>query len=185
MRFRDRIRELRRVPAETLRRHPLNWRKHPPGQRRALEAALSELGFADALVARELADGSLELIDGHLRAETAAGGAVPVLVVDLSDEEARKLLAVLDPLAGMAEADGDVLRELTRDLNWTEQALFELVNQACEVDPPAEAPAGARAEPAEVTRYQVVVDCADEAEQRAVFEGLSAEGRRCRLLMLW
>lgn len=185
MKFRDRIRELRRVPAATLRRHPLNWRKHPPGQRRALQAALAELGFADALVARELPDGSLELIDGHLRAETASEGEVPVLVVDLSDEEARKLLAVLDPLAGMAESDGAVWDRLTRDLSWNDRALADLVGRWVAEAPPAGEPASASGEPAEATRYQVVVDCADEAEQRSVYERLCEEGRQCRLLMLW
>jgi hypothetical protein len=32
--------------------------------------------------------------------------------------------------------------------------------------------------------YQVVVTCDDEAQQREVYERLTAEGRSCRLLML-
>ena len=32
--------------------------------------------------------------------------------------------------------------------------------------------------------FQVVVHCRDEAEQRDVYEQMTAEGRKCRLLML-
>ncbi len=70
MQIRDRIKELRRVKAESLRPNPRNWRTHPPEQQDALRGVLAEIGYANALLARELADGTLMLIDGHLRAET-------------------------------------------------------------------------------------------------------------------
>ena len=63
---------------------------------------LAEIGFAGAALARELSDGTLEMIDGHLRAETAPGAVIPVLVLDVNQEEADKLLATFDPLGGMA-----------------------------------------------------------------------------------
>ena len=69
MSIRDRVKELRRVRASDLRPSPHNWRVHPPTQREALRAVLDEVGYAGALLARELADGSLELVDGHLRAD--------------------------------------------------------------------------------------------------------------------
>jgi hypothetical protein len=70
VKIRDRIKELRRVKASELHRNPRNWRVHPAVQARALRALLTEIGYADALIARELPDGQLQLIDGHLRAET-------------------------------------------------------------------------------------------------------------------
>src|SRR4029079_15258456 len=70
MHIRDRIKELRRVRAADLRPNPRNWRVHPPAQQDALRYLLAEVGYADALLARELDDGTLLLIDGHLRAET-------------------------------------------------------------------------------------------------------------------
>ena len=69
MQIRDRIVELRRVPASELRPNPRNWRTHPKMQREVLEGALHEIGYADVLIARQCEDGVLELIDGHLRAE--------------------------------------------------------------------------------------------------------------------
>ena len=112
MQIRDRIKELRRVKASRLRPHPQNWRTHPQTQQDALRGLLAEVGYADALLARELPDGTLELIDGHLRAETTPDIEVPVLIVDLDDAEAAKLLALHDPLAGLAETDRDVRRQV-------------------------------------------------------------------------
>jgi hypothetical protein len=112
MEIRDRIKDFRRVPARLLRPHPRNWRTHPQAQQDALRGVLAEVGFADALLARELDDGSLQLVDGHLRAEVAPDSVVPVLVLDVSEQEANKLLATLDPLAAMAEADTRMLKDL-------------------------------------------------------------------------
>jgi hypothetical protein len=64
--IRDRIRELRRVRARDLVPHPKNWRKHPRAQAAALRGLLTEIGYADALLVRELRDGALMIIDGHL-----------------------------------------------------------------------------------------------------------------------
>jgi hypothetical protein len=105
MEIRDRVRELRRVKAKDLVPNPKNWRVHPKAQASALRGLLAEVGYADALIARELPDGKLQLIDGHLRAETTPNAMVPVLLLDVTEEEADKLLLTLDPLAGMAEAD--------------------------------------------------------------------------------
>ena len=70
MQIRDRIKELRRVRARDLVPHEKNWRVHTKAQTAALRGLLSEIGYADALLARELPDGRLQLVDGHLRAET-------------------------------------------------------------------------------------------------------------------
>jgi ParB-like chromosome segregation protein Spo0J len=94
--IRDRIRELRRVLAKELLPNPRNWRRHPKVQADALRGLLTEIGYADALIARELPDGQLQLIDGHLRAEVTPDTEVPVLVVDVTEEEADKILLTLD-----------------------------------------------------------------------------------------
>ena len=49
------------------------------------------------LLARELEDGSLELVDGHLRADTTPDQEVPVLVLDVTEAEADKLLGGAGP----------------------------------------------------------------------------------------
>jgi hypothetical protein len=66
MAIRDRIKELRRVRARDLLANPKNWRVHPKAQTAALRGLFSEIGYAEALLARELPDGRLQLIDGPL-----------------------------------------------------------------------------------------------------------------------
>ena len=126
MKIRDRIKELRRVKASELLRNPRNWRTHPAVQARALRALLTEIGYADALIARELPDGQLQLIDGHLRAETTPDVEVPVLVLDVTEEEADKLLLTLDPLAAMAETDAERIKALLETVRTDDEAVQEL-----------------------------------------------------------
>lgn len=129
--IRDRVKELRRVKASELRKHPKNWRIHPESQRRGLTAALREIGFADALIARETTAG-LELIDGHLRQDLAGDAMVPVLVLDVNEEEATKLLVTLDPLAAMAEPDKDMLRGLLDSIKTEDEEVKRLIEEIAE-----------------------------------------------------
>src|ERR1700687_1809293 len=89
-----------------LQRH---WRGHAREQAAALYGILREVGYADALLARETPDG-LMLIDGHLRADTTPDCIVPVLVLDVTEEEADKILLTLDPLVALATVDEGNLR---------------------------------------------------------------------------
>jgi ParB-like chromosome segregation protein Spo0J len=183
--FRDRIKAFRRVPAADLRPHARNWRRHPAAQREALRAVLEEVGFADALLARELSDGSLELVDGHLRAETAADEEVPVLILDLTEEEADKLLALLDPLAALAETDRDALADLVERIETDSQALRDVLDGILAETPASLAEASERAtEPRVPESFMVTVECESETEQQALFERLREEGYRCRVLTL-
>jgi hypothetical protein len=118
--FRDRVVELRRVPARSLKKNPKNWRLHPEEQRSALHGMLSDIGYAGAIIVRELPAGELEILDGHLREELSGDDVVPVLVVDLNDAETARFLATYDPLSGLAEIDaaalGALLDEVAPDL---------------------------------------------------------------------
>lgn len=116
MKIRDRIKTFKRVRAGDLLPNPRNWRVHPEAQQNALRGILAEVGWADAVLARETKDG-LMLIDGHLRAEVAPDEKVPVLVLDVDDEEADLILATHDPIAGMATANPEILENLLHDIN--------------------------------------------------------------------
>jgi hypothetical protein len=135
MNIRNRVKSLRMVPASDLRPNPKNWRTHPKAQQDALRGVLAEVGLADACLARELPDGSLMLIDGHLRAETLGDGDVPVLILDVNEAEADKLLATLDPLAAMAEKDAGQLASLLGTLKEQEDTLAALVWPDYIIDP--------------------------------------------------
>ena len=128
MHIRDRIKELRRVPARSLAHHPRNWRTHPKAQQEALKGVLTEIGWADAVIARERPDGSLELIDGHLRAGTDPDAAVPVLVLDVTEEEADKLLVTIDPLAAMATTDAAKLETLLSSVSFKAEEVARMLD---------------------------------------------------------
>lgn len=129
MNIRDRIKSFRRVKASTLRPNPKNWRTHPKAQRDALQGILAEIGYADVCLTRELDDGSLELIDGHLRAETTPDQKVPVLVLDVTEAEADVLLASIDPLASLAGVDGKKLEGLLSGVSTGSAALAGMLEQ--------------------------------------------------------
>lgn len=185
MYVRDRIKELRRVRGDLLRPHPLNWRTHPDRQRSALQDLLEEVGYADALLVRELPDGTLELIDGHLRAETTPEMEVPVLVLDVDEREACKLLATLDPLCTLAGREDQAFNDLRSRIETQSSAIQQLVDSVVSqgsshgcLPPPGSS------EPEIPKCFQVVVQCEDEDQQRTVYERLTAEGFCCRLLLL-
>ncbi len=185
MQIRDRIKELRRVRAADLRPNPRNWRLHPPAQQDALRGVLAEVGYADALLARELADGTLMLIDGHLRAETTPDAVVPVLVLDVDEAEADKILLTHDPLAAMATVSPGHVEQLLADVR-TENAAVRALLDSLVNEPAPQPPVPPRVHPVVniPESYQVVVECSDEDDQQTVFERMRAEGYRCRVLTL-
>lgn len=126
MNIRNRVKALRNVRAADLAPNPKNWRTHPKAQQDALRGILAEVGYADALLARELPDGSLMLVDGHLRAETTPEQEVPVLVLDINEAEADKLLLSLDPLAALAETNAQALDALLRKVDTGSEGLQQM-----------------------------------------------------------
>ena len=120
------------MKASDLVANPRNWRTHPKAQQGALRGILEDVGYADALLARELPGGSLEIVDGHLRKETTPDQEVPVLVLDIDEDEAKKLLAVIDPLAAMAEANTDALGQLLAEIGTESDALQAMLDDLAE-----------------------------------------------------
>lgn len=184
MKIRDRVKELRRVRAAELAPNPRNWRTHPREQHDALRGVLAEVGYAGALLARELPDGSLELIDGHLRAEVTPEALVPVLVLDVTEAEADKILLTHDPLGAMAGSDAGQLDALLRRVNTGCAEVQQLLADVAD-----DAGLYTTDEPRELATelpdsYQVVIECATEREQRELYEELREEGYACRVLTL-
>jgi hypothetical protein len=185
MQIRDRIKELRRVRATDLRPNPRNWRLHPPEQQDALRGLLAEVGYAGALLARELDDGTLMLIDGHLRAETTPDAVVPVLILDVDETEADKILLTHDPIASMATVSAENLQELLAEVQTESAAVRSMLDTLTPTAP--DFAGGSTAAQTEFTvpeSYQVVVECRDEADQESIYERMRAEGYRCRVLTL-
>jgi hypothetical protein len=187
MQIRDRVKELRRIKAAELRPNPRNWRTHPDAQQDALRGLLAEVGFAGALLARELPDGSLMLIDGHLRAETMPEAMVPVLVLDVDEREADKILLTHDPLSAMAEASDEPLLSLLAEVQTESAAVRSLLDSLTRTEVSVDdllARSHDRPEVDVPESYQVVVECSDEEDQQAIYTRMRSEGYRCRVLTL-
>jgi hypothetical protein len=186
--MRNRIKEHRTVRVGDLVPHELNPRNHPAEQREALEALLGEVGFARSLLAYELPDGRLKLIDGHLRQGTLdPDERITVEVLDVSDDEARKLLLSIDPLAQLAEYDSRALDALRRTVESDNEVLDAFWSSLQCKD------ALAQEQLHELTRrppgsmvpeqFAVIVDCEDEGEQIAMLQRFQADGLKCRALV--
>jgi hypothetical protein len=167
MKWRDRVKELRWVKASEVRGAPWNWRTHGDNQRAAVAGSLEELGFFDPLDCRELPDGSLELIDGHLRqdliqAEVGPDTLVPVVVTDFTEAEAKQANLLKDPLAAMAGADQGRLDALLREVQTESGALAAMLTELAERSAPAspEAPGGDAEPPADFGEYGVDLETA-------------------------
>ncbi len=178
---RNRIKDHRQVRAGDLVPNEHNWRRHPPEQRAALEAILEEVGFARSLLAYEMPDGRLKLIDGHLRADLDPEALVTVEVLNVNDEEARKLLLTIDPLAALARPDQDVLASLKR-VTETDQAALQALWQSLD-EAARQAERQLTGEPPPPPQFLVLIECEDEAQQTELLQRFHDEGLRCKALV--
>ena len=184
MKIRNRIKEFRTVPASELLPNPKNWRKHPETQENALRSMLADVGFADAVIARETPAG-LVLIDGHLRTEVASDTEVPVLIVDLNDEEADKVLATHDVLGAMAATDSDILADLLAGITVADSDLSDILSEMANLGSDldfSEAVSGDETDALE-SKFEVVILCDDEEHQRNLLDRFSMEGLTCQSLI--
>jgi len=185
--FRDRIREYRRIRSADLVANPLNWRQHPENQQNAMRGILEEVGIVDALLVRDRSDGTYDIIDGHLRASLMPEDEVPCLVLDVDEDEARKILLTFDPIGAMAEASAVNLAELLKEVEFSDAALQSLVSQLAD-DSELYAAGGDNADDATgldigVIEYRVVTKCNDEEQQATLIQRLESEGYECQPLM--
>ncbi len=178
--MRNRIKDHRRVRAGDLVPHELNPRVHSDVQRRALQMLYDEIGFARSLLAYELPDGRLKLIDGHLRRDLTPEEMVDVEVLDVSDAEARALLLAIDPLAELAGYEAETLTELRRVTEADSEAvrsLWEVLEEASR-----KTKKGVEREMLP-EHYFVMIECEDETHQRELLERFQNEGLTCQAKM--
>ncbi len=185
MKIRDRIKSLRRVKASELAPSPRNWRTHSPAQADAMRGILAEVGYAGAALARETPDG-LQLIDGHLRAELTPDQKIPVLVLDVTEAEANKILATFDPIGAAAGADPEKLAALLAEIETESEALEAMLNELAAENgcgEPDLLPPGDGEEVDINTEWAIVIICEGEDQQKTLLEEMAQRGLSCRAVL--
>lgn len=115
------------VDPKSIKGNPLNWRVHTKQQSAAVEQALETIGWIQQPVVNKRTG---HLIDGHLRVARAVANnepRIPILYVDLSEEEERLALATLDPLTQLATTDPQTLDALLKGIDAPKGAIGDLL----------------------------------------------------------
>ncbi len=184
MKIRDRIKELRRVRAGDLIPSKDNWRRHGTKQKKVMAAVLKEIGYADALLSREDEDGRLILIDGHMRAEMDPDVIVPVLVLDVDELEADKILATLDPISAMAQSDDQALQALMEKIgeNSDETSFQDLMSRIHNEETSTSSDSGQAPELKD--RFAIMIECETEEDQLKMLKRFLKQGITCRAIVI-
>lgn len=127
--IRNRIKEIVTVRFGDILPHPKNPKNHHDPQRQAFRGAVRDVGFTSVPTAyhSERHGGKLTWSDGHLRGSEVADYVGQVAIQDITDEEADYVIAVTDPIAGMAQYDNDKLDALLREVNSGSAAVMDML----------------------------------------------------------
>jgi len=114
------------VDPRALPPNPRNPRLHPVQQKEAIQGILAEVGWVGCAMYNVRTG---RLIDGHERQEQAIlhNTTIPVLDVDLSEEEERLVLTSFDPLAALASYDEGTLTSLLEEVSTSSEAVATLL----------------------------------------------------------
>lgn len=114
------------VDPHSLTPNPRNPRVHPVQQREAIRGVLSEVGWVGCALYNVRTN---RLIDGHERQQEAIDNhqTMPVLDVDLSEDEEHLVMATFDPLAALASYDDRTLQTLLEDVTTGSAAVANLL----------------------------------------------------------
>lgn len=138
--MRNRIVGFTLEPPEDLCAHPYNARAHPAPQREALAEVLDRVGWIGAVIQN---DRTGFLIDGHARVEHALSTGerlIPVLHVDLTEDEELLMLGVYDPISAMARYDQERLDMLLSEITPTDTILDAILDSLSKPAKPDDVP---------------------------------------------
>lgn len=100
------------VAPDQLLANPKNWRIHPKYQQDTLSNVLNDIGIIQSIIVNA-ATGFV--VDGHLRVALALREnqpLVPVVYVDLTEEEENRAIAMFDTITALALPDKDKIADL-------------------------------------------------------------------------
>lgn len=112
--FKSKIVGHEEVKIDQLLANPNNWRLHTLLQQEALAGSIDEIGYIRSVTVNQR---SGTVIDGHLRIVLLWRSEVKTVwveYVDLTDDEERKALLMIDPISALAASDNQKLNELLK-----------------------------------------------------------------------
>mgnify|MGYP005991842343 CR=1 FL=1 len=173
------------VAVEDLVPYALNSRTHSDEQVAQLAASIREFGFTNPI----LIDEQHNLIAGHgrvLAARKAKMENIPAVIVTGLDDRRRRALVIADnKLALNAGWDEDALRVELEDLagdfgdlmGFSEEELVALLGGDVQEGLTDEV----RDLSGDAERFEVIIECSDEAEQERAYNNAQAGGFTCRI----
>jgi hypothetical protein len=120
------------VAPDSLLANPLNWRVHPKHQQDALKGVIDEVGFVSPVLVQA---GTDVVVDGHMRVTLALRdniATIPVIYLDLDDNEVNTILATFDPISALAATDAAQLDALLRDVSTSDAAVMQMLADLAE-----------------------------------------------------
>jgi ParB-like chromosome segregation protein Spo0J len=173
------------APIAAVRPHPKNPRQ---GDLAAIRSSLDANGWFGAVLAQKRT-GFILAGNHRYRAACQRGvDTVPVLWIDCEDAMALRILLADNRTSDLADYDDAWLSELLAELRdadalsgtgFDDAAIGELLHSL---------DTSLHAEPADdqrnelVERFQILIDCGSDEEQRSLLERFAGEGLSCRAL---
>lgn len=112
--------------------NPYNWKVHTKDQFDVLDAGLIEVGIVQNIIINTTTG---NMIDGHGRILLALKKGetfFPTTFVELTAEEERKVLMILDPIAQMAAIDAEKAQSLSEIIETESDAIKALMQRITE-----------------------------------------------------
>ena len=176
------------VALDRLTPHPRNPRR---GDLEAIGASVDANGWYGALVVQRSTG---HILAGNHRYQVARRSGVaslPVLWVDVDDERALRILLADNRTNDLAGQQDSVLADLLAELAHLPAGLAGTGYDAPDLDRllgnmndslPEAPPAGDQSDRL-VERFQILIECGSEEEQRVLLDRFDGEGLRCRALV--
>lgn len=186
--FQNRIIGFAEKPAKDFNFNPNNWRIHSEFQKNAISDVLSRVGWVTGVI-ENISTGNL--LDGHARVEEALKlgpeTPVPFLQVELSVEEENMILALLDPIGALASTDTEKLQELFDSIEFESNHLANIVTNLLPAEILEEIEKTPNLSSSEFdyeNKFGVIVECENEFHQQQVFEKLSSQGLKVKVVVV-
>ena len=177
------------VDIDKLKPYVKNPRQNDKAVEKVIES-IKKFGFVAPLIVRKSDN---MIIAGHTRWKAAKKlglNKIPVIYVDMTDNDAALYNIADNKLAEIADWDYDLLEEIAEDFNfdiedfkligWEENELKDIFY----IDDLDEEDIKENNENEEKSIYAVLIEVENEEEQKNIFEEMTGRGYKCKLYLL-